>query len=148
MGTFGEFAGPVGSCPCGAGVDYTACCGPLHAGEREATSAVELLRSRYVAYVVGDAAYLTRTWHPRTRPAVLDVAPDSRWTGLEVLRTDDGREGDPVGVVEFVAGHADEPLHERSRFVRRAGRWVYVDGDVLGAAPRGSTGAAGLPTGP
>ena len=127
--TFGPSAGP---CPCGSGAQYAACCGPLHAGDREATSAAQLMRSRYAAYVVGDTAYLTRTWHPRTRPAVLDVEPDARWTGLEVLRTDDGREGDASGVVEFVATHADGPLHERSRFVRRAGRWVYVDGDVLG----------------
>jgi SEC-C motif-containing protein len=89
------------------------------------------VRGRYAAYVVGDAAYLSRTWHPRTRPAELEVTPDAGWRGLEVLRTDDGREGDPSGVVEFVATHADGVLHERSRFVRRAGHWVYVDGDVL-----------------
>jgi SEC-C motif domain protein len=132
MGTFGRPATSAGSCPCGSGADYAACCGPLHAGEQEATSAAQLVRSRYAAYVVGDAAYLTRTWHPRTRPAELDVAPDPGWQGLEVLRTDDGREGDPSGEVEFVATHATGPLHERSRFVRRAGRWVYVDGDLLG----------------
>jgi uncharacterized protein YchJ len=37
---------------------------------------------------------------------------------------------DSVGEVEFEAAHADGVLHERSRFVKRAGRWVYVDGDV------------------
>jgi SEC-C motif-containing protein len=131
VGALGSGPAPGGPCPCGTGEGYGSCCGPLHHGEREATSAAQLMRSRYAAYVVGDTAYLTRTWHPRTRPADLEVAPDPRWTGLEVLRTDDGREGDPTGVVEFVATHADGPLHERSRFVRRAGRWVYVDGDLL-----------------
>ena len=131
MGAFGTGTTTRGACPCGTGRDYAACCGPLHAGEREATSAVQLMRSRYAAYVVGDAAYLTRTWHPRTRPKVLDVAPDPRWRGLEVLRSDDGHVGDPAGVVAFVAAHADGSLHERSRFMRRAGHWVYVDGDVL-----------------
>jgi SEC-C motif-containing protein len=28
------------------------------------------------------------------------------------------------------AGAVTGELHERSRFVRRAGRWVYVDGDA------------------
>jgi SEC-C motif-containing protein len=88
------------------------------------------MRSRYAAYVIRDAAYLERTWHPRTRPAelVLDDAP--AWTGLEVLATADGHEGDSVGEVEFEARYDGGVLHERSQFVRRAGRWVYVDGAV------------------
>ena len=89
------------------------------------------MRSRYTAYVVGDTAYLARTWHPRHRPDPLEVVPDPGWLGLQVLATADGREGDQVGEVEFVATHVDGPLHERSRFVRRAGRWVYLDGDLL-----------------
>jgi SEC-C motif-containing protein len=49
--------------------------------------------------------------------------------GLTVLATADGREGDQVGEVEFEASYVGGVLHERSRFTRRAGRWVYVDGD-------------------
>jgi SEC-C motif-containing protein len=90
------------------------------------------MRSRYSAYVVGDAAYLVRTWHPRNRPDPLEVAPDPGWLRLEVLGTSGGGEDDETGEVEFVATHVDGPLHERSRFVRRAGRWVYLDGTVLG----------------
>jgi SEC-C motif domain protein len=63
-----------------------------------------------------------------------------RWTGLTVLRTVGGDSDDDEGVVEFVATWVDSSarpggrgaageLHEVSRFVRRAGRWVYVDGD-------------------
>jgi len=44
--------------------------------------------------------------------------------------------GDATAEVEFVA--RQKPLtgpavrlHERSRFVREAGRWLYVDGDPL-----------------
>lgn len=118
-------------CPCGTGRAYAACCGPLHAGESAAQSAVQLMRSRYTAYVVGDAAYLARTWHPRSRPDPLEAAPDAGWLRLEVLATADGRDGDQSGEVEFVATHVDGLLHERSRFVRRAGRWVYLDGTVL-----------------
>jgi SEC-C motif-containing protein len=49
-----------------------------------------------------------------------------------VIATADGREDDSVGEVEFEAAHDGGVLHERSRFVRRAGRWVYVDGDDHG----------------
>ncbi|HEV7173757.1 YchJ family protein [Pedococcus sp.] len=119
------------ACPCGRGASYTGCCGPLHEGQRAASTAEELMRSRYAAYVVGDTSYLLRTWHPRTRPAELDPGRFVGWLDLTVLATADGRYDDRFGEVEFRATHGDGVLHERSRFVRRAGRWVYVDGDLL-----------------
>jgi SEC-C motif-containing protein len=129
-GVFGP--GATTGCPCGTGLAYAACCGPLHDGQRAAATAVELMRSRYAAFVVGDAAYLARTWHPRTRPTDLDAVNGHTWRGLTVIATADGREDDSIGEVEFEAAHDGGVLRERSRFIRRAGRWVYVDGDVLG----------------
>ncbi|MFC7596609.1 YchJ family protein [Terrabacter sp. GCM10028922] len=136
--TFGP--GARGRCPCGSGEAYAACCGPLLAGEQAAGTAEELMRSRYSAFATGDAEYLARTWHPRTRPDDLVLDPAMRWTGLTVLRTVRGDADDDEGSVEFVATWVDSSarrggrgaggeLHEVSRFVRRAGRWVYVDGD-------------------
>ena len=127
------FPAAISACPCGSGTAYAACCGPLHDGEPAAT-AESLMRSRYAAYVLGRSDHVFRTWHPRTRPD--DVTPDAgtSWLGLEVLRTVDGGPGDDSGVVEFVARfggpRGEESLHETSRFERRGGRWVYVDGDV------------------
>lgn len=127
------FPAAIPACPCGSGTAYAACCGPLHDGQPAAT-AEALMRSRYTAYVLGRDDHVFRTWHPRTRPA--DVAPDpgTAWLGLEVLRTVDGGPDDDSGVVEFVARfrgrRGEESLHETSRFERRGGRWVYVDGDV------------------
>lgn len=89
------------------------------------------MRSRYSAYAHGDADYLFRTWHPRTRPADVTVDPDVVWIGLDVVDTDAGGPGDDRGEVEFSArfrsSDGDGVMHERSRFARRAGRWVYVD---------------------
>ncbi len=83
------------------------------------------MRSRYAAYAVGIPDYLFRTWHPRTRPE--DISTGTGWTGLEILRAQDDE-------VEFRATFRDATgehhLHEASRFERRAGQWVYVDGDV------------------
>ncbi|MET0725475.1 MAG: YchJ family metal-binding protein, partial [Leifsonia sp.] len=50
-------------CPCLSGEAYGSCCGRFHAGA-VAPTAVQLMRSRYSAFVVGDAAYLLDTWHP------------------------------------------------------------------------------------
>ncbi|WP_374968847.1 YchJ family protein [Terrabacter sp. BE26] len=124
---------PTRACPCGSQLAYAVCCGPLLAGERPAATAEALMRSRYTAFALGDEAYLLRTWHPRTRPNRIGLDPGLRWTGLDVRRSERGGTGDEDGVVEFVASWTDAGgstgrLHEVSRFERRAGRWVYVDG--------------------
>lgn len=116
-------------CPCGSGHAYDACCGPLLRNERQAATAEQLMRSRYVAYVRRDVDHLFRTWHPRTRPD-LDDLETGEWRGLTILDVWGGGEGDEEGEVEFVARHAGGQMRERSRFVRRAGRWVYLDGVV------------------
>jgi SEC-C motif-containing protein len=89
------------------------------------------MRSRYAAYVRRHEGYLLRTWHPRTRPARVSLEESPDWQGLTVLATADGRYDDRTGEVEFRAAHDGGVLHERSRFMRRAGHWVYVDGDAL-----------------
>jgi SEC-C motif-containing protein len=114
----------IGSpCPCGSGSPYAACCAPLHRGVRQAATALELMRSRYAAYAVGDADYVFRTWHPRTRPDRLDLGDGSEWQRLEI-------DGYGEDWVEFTAHHSGGALHERSRFEQRAGRWLYVDGEI------------------
>jgi SEC-C motif-containing protein len=87
------------------------------------------MRSRYSAFVRADADYLLLTWHPSTRPDQLESDPPGlRWLGLEI------RGHRPIdanhATVEFVArsklGGRAFRHHELSRFVREAGRWLYV----------------------
>jgi SEC-C motif-containing protein len=120
------------SCPCGLPQAYEVCCGRFHAGGALAPTAEALMRSRYSAFVRLDAGYLLRTWHPRTRPARLDPEPGTRWTGLEILGTSGGSAFHTAGTVTFRASFRGGSLHERSRFERVDGAWVYVDGDILG----------------
>ncbi|MBL1107639.1 YchJ family protein [Streptomyces sp. 5-8] len=119
------------TCPCGLPRPYDACCGRFHAGSASAPTAELLMRSRYSAFVAGDAGYLLRTWHPRTRPERLDLDPRTRWTGLEVLGSTDGSAFHVTGTVTFRASYRGGSLHERSRFERVDGAWVYVDGEFL-----------------
>lgn len=92
------------------------------------------MRSRYSAYACGVTGYLLRTWHPRTRPEDVRPAEGLVWQGLEITDVVDGGPEDEEGVVAFVARWAADGEHgeqvERSRFVRRGGRWVYLDADV------------------
>lgn len=91
------------------------------------------MRSRYSAYVLGLIDCLLVTWHPSTRPGELALSP-VKWLGLEVRQAQ--ASGD-AGVVEFVArcreGGRAQRLHETSRFVREAGRWYYLDGQMAEA---------------
>ncbi|MFE0205791.1 YchJ family protein [Streptomyces sp. NPDC058985] len=118
------------SCPCGRSETYEKCCGRFHAGAA-APTAEALMRSRYSAFVKGDSGYLLRTWHPRTRPARLDLDPGTRWTGLEILDSTGGSAFHTTGRVTFRASQRGGSLHERSRFERVDGAWVYVDGEFL-----------------
>ena len=99
------------------------------------------MRSRYTAFVLCNEQYLLETWHPSKRPDSVPFSKNVKWLGLRIV--DSRVAGDVSAEVEFIArsrasNAAAVRLHERSRFVRENGRWLYVDG-VSGAI----TGARG-----
>lgn len=141
---------PQDECPCCSGAPFGACCAPILQGGA-ASSALALMRSRYTAFVLADEDHLVRSWHPRTRPAPPYADPSLDWCGLQILEVEGGGEDDAEGLVEFIASWRSpassgarptgsrggaggiggvESMRERSRFTRRAGRWVYVDGEA------------------
>jgi SEC-C motif-containing protein len=122
------------SCPCGSGKLLSACCQSYLRGDALPTTAEALMRSRYSAFVMRDADYLLKTWHPDTRPQtlLLDEEPPPKWLELTIKRTADIDE--QHAEVEFVArykinGRAFR-MHETSRFVRIDGRWFYREGEL------------------
>lgn len=91
------------------------------------------MRSRFSAFALGLAEYLLASWHPDTRPAELELDADVTWRRLQIVDTVAGGAEDATGVVEFRASYRGPEgagfLHERSRFARVDGRWLYRDGD-------------------
>lgn len=90
------------------------------------------MRSRYAAFVMMNEPYLLATWHASKRPKSVQLDRATKWLGLKVVGTTIVSED--AGQVEFIArfrvgGGSASRLHERSRFVREAGRWYYVDGE-------------------
>jgi SEC-C motif-containing protein len=131
---------PSEPCPCGRqaskrALAYGQCCSRYldHFDTAPAPDAESLMRSRYTAFVLERADYLLASWHASHRPPSIEFDPGVKWLGLEVRshrQVDDAH-----AEVEFVArqkspGSPAVRLHERSRFVREAGRWFYVDGDA------------------
>jgi len=121
------------ACPCGSGDEYVSCCGPIHVrGAGLGTTAEQLMRARYTAYVRSDEGFLLRSWHDDTAPAEVAFDENLEWVGLEVLAVDGGSGFDNQGTVEFKARYLrnGQPLelHEISSFVRVDSAWRYVDG--------------------
>ena len=135
----------VAGCPCDSGLSLLDCCQPILAGEPAPTAQV-LMRSRYTAFTQHNADYLRYSWHPDTRPEVVDFDPDQRWLGLKIRCAEDGGAHDETGVVCFAARYKiagrGARLEECSRFVRLpavgedakqvSARWVYLDGEKSG----------------
>ncbi|WP_409529672.1 YchJ family protein [Superficieibacter sp.] len=123
-------------CPCGSALEYSLCCQQYLSGARVAPDPSHLMRSRYSAFVMKDADYLIATWHPSCQPAAFrqDIErgfANTHWHGLTVFLAEKGASPEE-GFVSFVAKFSenDQPgaIIERSRFLKEAGRWYYIDG--------------------
>jgi SEC-C motif domain protein len=131
------------NCPCQSGLSYNDCCGPYHSGAREPLTALELLRSRYSAYAKQEIEYLRKTLVPVEQSSfdaktTRSWAAESEWLGLEILRSEDGRDTDRQGVIEFLAkyrkkGEVETILHrELSLFLRLKKSWYFARGRIVG----------------
>ncbi len=100
------------------------------------------MRSRYSAHVVANVDYLINSWKPDdpnqlSRQDIAHWAQSSQWLGLHILDATAGGNHETEDWVEFCAIFIAEntpkaQLHrERSRFVKDAGRWFYVEGNPI-----------------
>lgn len=124
-------------CPCGSQQSADACCDPILSGNQEALTALQLMRSRYVAFTRADGDYLMRSHSLKTRPVrekknMEQWARSVSWIGLTIVGTQAGQAGDQTGYVEFKASYLEDgklqQIHEKSLFRRENGHWVYVSG--------------------
>lgn len=124
------------ACLCNSNKSYQACCKALHNGDLTASSAEQLMRSRYSAFVISDIAYLIATLHPDKRQvddeAILgQTCQQTQWLGLKIISHQATGNN---AIVEFIAFYQDEPigqLRERSNFIKQNKQWFYVDGEIL-----------------
>lgn len=119
-------------CYCGRPISFEECCKPLIEGKQKASSAEDLMRSRYSAFATGEADYLVKTTHSSTRKFhkkedILDWSQSNQWIKLEVLEA-------TTNTVTFKAYYLDSSLKaqihfEKSAFIFENGSWFYVDGE-------------------
>ncbi|MBT0726323.1 YchJ family protein [Rosenbergiella australiborealis] len=123
-------------CPCGSLEPFEQCCHPFLKGERHASTAEQLMRSRYTAYSQSNVRYIVNTWHSTTRPenlaALLEQDSDStQWLGLSVNSSHQGKGADEAYVTFFaryITGQQRAWIYETSRFIRENNHWYYIDG--------------------
>jgi SEC-C motif-containing protein len=130
----------MNSCPCNPKKLFADCCEPFLQHKKIPRSPVELMQSRYAAYVVKQEEYLLETWHQTTRPQAVNMDQSPKWLNLQIINT--SHQGNQ-GMVEFKATYmADKTihiLHETSYFVKENDCWFYVNGD-LHQPPQGKVG--------
>jgi len=103
------------------------------------------MRARYSAYAMKLVDFLFESSGEQVRKefdhnGTKAWADKSAWSGLDVLRTEAGLEGDAEGVVEFVAKYASNGSHfkhhEVAHFTRNEkGHWIFIDGEIQKSPP-------------
>jgi len=123
-------------CPCGSALEYSLCCQRYLSGEQVAPDPSHLMRSRYTAFVIKNADYLIKTWHPSCdaadfRQEIEAGFANTVWLGLTVFDAAPGRDANE-GYVSFVARFSEQnkpgAIIERSRFLKDSVQWYYIDG--------------------
>ena len=126
-------------CPCGSGRAYAECCQMYIKGKAKAPTAEALMRSRYSAYVEHEIDYIINTCVARGENEIdpkstRDWSEQSTWLGLKIVSVEKGGPADNEGSVEFEALYERNGLkethHEKARFKKEKGEWLYEDGRV------------------
>lgn len=124
-------------CPCHSGEKYKKCCFPYHKGILPST-ALKLMRSRYSAYALHLAGYIMETTHPdnpeytndgeKWEEDIADFCRNTRFMRLKIIEFIDGEH---EAYVTFEAIFATASLLEKSRFLKKEGKWLYESGEFL-----------------
>lgn len=125
------------SCPCSSGKKYLDCCGIFIEGKKLPETPEQLMRSRYSAYTRANIDYIEQTMQGPAaknfnKKEAYQWAKTVKWDGLQVIQAHSQND---TGQVEFIAHYSFDnkqyQLHEISEFVRKNGRWFYVDGELI-----------------
>ena len=121
-------------CPCNSHKEYSECCGKIHEDPKNATTAEELMRARYSAFVLHQIDFIYNTFHPATRrfqnkKDITIWAQENKWMQLEIVQSS-------TQTVEFKAHFVDRDgqvqiHHEKSTFKQQQNCWYYVDGKIM-----------------
>ncbi len=128
-------------CPCESGKEYAECCEPIIKGKVKASTAEALMRARYTSYVNHEINFIADSCVKEDEENEIDLeetrawSEESTWHGLQILRTEKGKENDDEGIVEFTATYTRKGLRdvhkEQAHFTKKSGEWLYDAGNLI-----------------
>lgn len=134
---------PNPPCPCSSGLRLHLCCGPYLKGEREPETPEQMVRSRFTAFALRDAAYWWKTLHAThedrqqpeeaARAGFLKSARECRYLAL-TIRDRQMLAPDRAHVLfhaKIFRGGRDVSFTERSEMVHDGTGWRYASGEFL-----------------
>ncbi len=120
-------------CPCGSGKKYKECCFKFHKRSNP-KNALDLMKSRYSAYAIGDANYIIKTTHKNSlhyekdRKKWIDSIKDFSKSNFKKLEIIEFVDGEKEAFVKFRAYIDDYIMEENSRFIKED-KWYYIGGE-------------------
>jgi len=133
-------------CPCGSTLPFKQCCQTI-IKNKKATTAEQLMRSRYSAYATNNAQYLydsyaTISQQEQSVSEIEHWAKQCQWLELSILTSADYND---YSTVEFSANYLQQnklyQLHELSKFIQEPEQeqkqtlehlqWRYLDGQII-----------------
>jgi SEC-C motif domain protein len=122
-------------CPCKSGNSYQNCCQIFIEGKKYAPTALQLMRSRYTSFVLGNSLYLINTWHSDFRPKSLSLDPEIHWINLEIIESSTNTIENNTAMVHFRAYSFIKDqlsiLEEKSSFKKVNKQWFYTTGELI-----------------
>ena len=121
-------------CYCGNHLPFEKCCQPYLKGLSKAPTAEALMRSRYSAYVIGEADYVIATTHSSTRifykkKEILDWSKSNQWCRLEILEVTSSSFYFKANNLYNQKKKKKQIHYEKSTFIFENGNWFYMDGE-------------------
>lgn len=135
METQYTMSNPLQQCQCGSGMLYEECCAPFHLFKQYPSTAEQLMRSRYCAYILKLIDYIIETTVPiqqiqLDKQSLFNWAQTTHWVKLEIIEHI-AKIKPQHAIVEFKAysqtAEGEQIHHERSAFVSINHRWYFLD---------------------
>jgi len=128
-------------CPCGSLKKYKNCCRIFHYGETPKT-ALQLMKSRYSAFVANNQDYIIKTTHRDNIDYTNDIQGwkneinnFSKYSDFRKLEIIEFIDGEDIAYVTFKAtifqGAIDYSFVEKSKFLKEQGQWLYHSGEFI-----------------
>lgn len=130
----------LSQCPCSCGKTYENCCKIFHDGLIP-SNALQLMRSRYSAYVYLKPDYIIKTTHPDNpnfrqdiqtwRSEILLFCKNTHFQDLKIIEFIDGKIEAYVTFIAYLSQSGENASFvEKSHFEKLNGVWLYKNGIV------------------